>query len=252
MFLDFKNKKLEIVTHEILTPKSDHLIIMLHEGLGSVKMWRDFPETLANKLKISTLCFSRFNYGDSDFHEVPYDVDFMHKEAELLASLIKQISTKKIFLLGHSDGASIALLAGLKMKNIEGIIAIAPHIFVEKMTVDSIKNTKLFFDKQTNIERLGKFHKDPKKTFKRWSDMWLSEKFKKWNIEEEIKKIEQKTCLIQGEDDQYGSSMQIIKASELIKAESEFHFIKNCKHSPHLEKKEELIKIIKNFIYSMV
>ena len=86
----------------------------------------------------------------------------MHKEAELLA-LIKQISTKKIFLLGHSDGASIALLAGLKMKNIEGIIAIAPHIFVEKITVDSIKNTKLFFEKQTNIERLVSFIKTQKK-----------------------------------------------------------------------------------------
>ena len=119
-------------------------------------------QTLANKLKISTLCFSRFNYGDSDFHEAPYDIDFMHKEAELLASLIKQISTKKIFLLGHSDGASIALLAGLKMKNIEGIIAIAPHIFVEKITVDSIKNTKLFLINKQTLKDLVSFIKTQK------------------------------------------------------------------------------------------
>lgn len=223
-------------------------LILLHEGLGSVSLWRDFPLLLADRLGCEVIAYSRAGYGQSDPVILPRSTRYMHDEAfDVLPQLIKSLGVPRPVLLGHSDGGSIALIcSGGTDVELAGMIVMAPHIKVEKITVDSIAKAKIAWQETDLPERLGKHHADVDSAFKGWNDIWLEPEFLQWNIECFLSKIKVPVLAVQGEDDEYGSMTQIdgIKSqapqTKLLKLEK-------CRHSPHKDQTAAVLDAIEQF-----
>ena len=161
-------------------------IVMLHEGLGSVTTWRDFPAVLAARTGAEVVVYSRYGYGNSTRRREPFGVDYMHKAAlEELPGFLASMKIEKPILFGHSDGASIALIhAGAHPENVEGVIVEAPHVFTEQISVDSIAAIRIVYDASDDLKnRLGRHHADPDLSFKRWNEVWQLPAFLNWDIE---------------------------------------------------------------------
>ena len=231
------------------------LLVFLHEGLGSVAMWRDFPEKLCTAIGARGLVYSRPGYGKSTPrpHEEKWDVDFMHIQARdvlpaLLAAVGIDTTREKPWLFGHSDGGSIALIhAALFPQNIAGVIAAAPHIFVEDISVESIARTRENYLKTDMRSKLARFHDDVDSAFWGWNDVWLNPAFRAWNIEAMLPQITCSVLAIQGVNDEYGSMAQIdgiaraVPHAKLLKLE-------NCGHSPHRDQAQAMIEAVAGFI----
>ncbi|MDA9559157.1 alpha/beta hydrolase [Alphaproteobacteria bacterium] len=227
-------------------------LVMLHEGLGSVALWKDFPEKLANKLNRKIIVYSRKGMGKSSAINEPRTVNFMHVEAKhYLKNIIEHYCEQEPILFGHSDGASIALIyAGLNT-SIHSIIVEAPHLMVEELTIKEISKIKLQWETSNLREKLEKYHDDVDSAFNGWCNIWLEEEFKKWNIEEYIKKINTPLFAIQGEDDQYGSLRHINLLKKLLKKSFKKLIIKNCKHSPHQEYPNLIIERLSKYLTNL-
>lgn len=224
-------------------------LLLLHEGLGSIALWRDFPQTLANSLGEQVVAYSRYGYGQSEILAEARTADFMHREAGLpLISLRQQLGLRKPILIGHSDGASIALLhASANPGETLAVVALAPHVFVELLCIESIKQVSEIFQNGDLPQRMGRYHFDPVKTFEGWSQIWLAEEFKNWNIESDVARITCPVLAIQGHDDRFGSMQQIDRIAALL-PRTELLKLDHCGHSPHLEQSDLTLKRIKQFI----
>ena len=251
-FVNLKGSKLEIRWIGEPVKKSEPVIVFLHEGLGCVDLWRDFPASLYKTLKIPSLLYSRQGYGRSSPSKVPKSLDFMHKEAlEILPKLLDTLEIERAVLFGHSDGASISLIncGGLQDKRIKGLVLLAPHVFVEDISISSIQKAKLEFEKGKLREKLMKYHfSNVDCAFWGWAGAWLDEDFLKWNIEEYLASINIPVLLIQGEDDQYGTLAQVTAIKNGIGINCTSEIISGCAHSPHLEKPEATLNLVKEFI----
>lgn len=227
-------------------------IILLHEGLGCIDMWRDFPQELAQLTGHPILIYSRQGYGRSAPCQVPRPVDYMHIEAqEVLPELIKVAKIKDYILLGHSDGGSISLIfsGSEKRPNLKGVITMAPHIICEQMSVDAIKIAKTAFDDGKLRTALLKFHMDNVDcAFLGWNSAWLNPKFLDWNIEKFLPNITVPQLIIQGKEDQYGSYAQVDGVVRKSGGPVESCILENCGHSPYIEQKELSLKIIQKFL----
>lgn len=226
----------------------DTRLILLHEGLGCIALWRDFPQRLADALDEPVLAYSRYGYGQSDVLEGPRAVDYMQSEARKpLRDLIERLGISNPVLVGHSDGGSIALLyAGYYPDDVAGVVALAPHLFVEEFGLVSIRLAALDFERSDLRERLRRYHRDPVRTFKGWSDIWLHPAFRAWNIEAEVGNSRCPLLAIQGRQDQYGSLRQIERIGEL-RPGTELAMLENCRHSPHLEHPAQVLAALKGF-----
>ena len=227
------------------------IMVFLHEGLGSVSLWKDFPEQLCTHLGMRGLVYSRPGYGKStprstDEHWAP---DFMHRQAyEVLPMLLAQLNVQNPWLFGHSDGASIALLYAAKFPAaLKGAIVVAPHLFVEDISIQSIRQAREAYLRHGLRERLARHHDDVDSAFFGWNDIWLSEGFKDWNIEAVIPSIRCPLLALQGAQDEYGSLAQIMRIRELLPA-AEVITLANCGHSPHRDQAAELIAAVTTFI----
>ncbi len=224
-------------------------IVLLHEGLGSIEMWKNWPTELSYRTKMDLVLYSRIGMGKSSKEKEKKKVNFLEKEAlYYLPKVIDHYCNISPILLGHSDGASIALIyAGNKLP-CKGLILEAPHVFVEEITINEIKNIKKIWKINNLKEKFSKYHNDPEKTFESWCEVWLSKNFSKWNITNLLENISCPSLVIQGADDQYGTLKQI----DLIEKYSRFLvkkvIIDNCKHSPHLEKPKLVVDYIEKFI----
>lgn len=246
------NVSLEVKLINNNAKKSVSPLVMLHEGLGSVALWKDFPEKLANKLNRKIIVYSRKGMGKSSAINEPRSVKFMHVEAKhYLKYIIENYCEQEPILFGHSDGASIALIyAGLN-RPIHSIIVEAPHLMVEEVTIKEISKIKLQWKTSNLREKLAKYHDDVDGAFNGWCNIWLEEEFKKWNIEEYIKKINVPLFAIQGEDDQYGSLRHINLLKKLLKKSFKKLIIKNCKHSPHQEYPNLIIERLSKYLINL-
>jgi pimeloyl-ACP methyl ester carboxylesterase len=168
-----------------LTP-GDPMVVFLHEGLGSLAMWKDFPARLATRAKCGALVYSRYGYGRSDELREPRGVDFMHREAEIaLPDLLQKLSIDRPVLFGHSDGASIALIYAASHA-VRGVIVLAPHLFVEEYGLKSIRAIKAAYASSNLKEKLARYHDHPDSAFRGWNDIWLHPDFPAWKIEAEV------------------------------------------------------------------
>lgn len=210
-------------------------LVFLHEGLGSVALWKRFPGQVAQAAGCPALVYSRYGYGKSDKLAAPREVDYMHREAlDVLPEVLDQLGIENPVLIGHSDGASIALIhAGAGVRPVRGVVAMAPHVFVEDITVRSIAEAGEAYRNTDLPERLGRYHDHVDATFYGWNDIWLHPDFLRWNIENYLGGIRCPVLVIQGEDDQYGTMAQVHAIARQVSGPVETLMLPDCAHSPH-------------------
>jgi pimeloyl-ACP methyl ester carboxylesterase len=226
-------------------------LVFLHEGLGSVAMWRDFPARLCQATGARGLVYSRPGYGRSAPRpaDEKWAPDFMHRQArELLPALLRELGVEHPWLFGHSDGGSIALLyAAAFPQALRGAIVLAPHIVVEEVSVTSITQAREAYLQTDLRQRLGRYHEDPDSAFWGWNDIWLSPAFRQWSIEEEIAAIRCPLLAIQGLDDEYGTLEQIRGIARRV-PQARLLEIPGCGHSPHKDQPEVVIEAVREFL----
>ena len=232
-------------------PERAPTLVFLHEGLGSVTMWRSFPKKLADQTGSGALVYSRLGHGRSDPLEGSHDVSFMHEEARVvLPEVLRACEVENPILVGHSDGASIALIyAGARIGPVTGLVLEAPHVFVEDLSIASIAAMKARFAATDLSEKLARHHgANTEQMFRGWNDVWLQPEFRDWNIEEYLAHIAAPVLLIQGLDDQYGTVKQIEAIAAQVRGPVETVLLSECRHSPHLEQQAQALEAASRFI----
>ena len=231
------------------------VVVFLHEGLGSVAMWKDFPQQFCERHGLRGLVYSRYGYGNStprppDDHWQP---DFMHRQAwEVLPALLSALEIERPWLFGHSDGGSIALLHAARFaENLRGVIVLAPHILVEDISVASIRLARDAYLSGDLRERLARYHADVDSAFWGWNDIWLDPAFRDWNIEAELAGIACPVLAVQGADDEYGTLEQIYGIARRA-PQTRTLVLQQCGHSPHRDQPEALSREAGSFIRSQV
>jgi len=219
------------------------VMVFLHEGLGSVAMWKDFPARCAHATGYDALVYSRYGYGQSDPITEPRRVEYMHDEAlKTLPELLAKLDIQRPILFGHSDGASIALIHAGRHP-VAGVVVLAPHLFVEDIALDGIRSIRSAYEAGDLKSRLARYHADPDSAFWGWHDIWLHPDLRAWNIQDCVDRIQSPVLAIQGIDDEYGSMEHLdrIPRAELLKLE-------NCRHSPHRDQPEAVIAATSRFV----
>ncbi|HEY7760258.1 MAG TPA: alpha/beta hydrolase [Burkholderiales bacterium] len=224
-------------------------IVFLHEGLGSVSMWRDFPRRVAGATGCEAVVYSRQGYGRSDPATAPLPVRYMHDEALIvLPALLKRLRIERPILLGHSDGASIALIhAGSASPAPSGVIAMAPHVMVEDRSVASIAQARVAYETTDLRQRLSRHHADPDAAFWSWNRIWLDPAFREWNIESCLPRIPCPILAIQGENDEYGTMEQIERIARQAR-DVDVVKLADCGHSPHRDQPDAVLAAIEAFV----
>jgi pimeloyl-ACP methyl ester carboxylesterase len=228
-------------------------LVFLHEGLGSISHWRNFPEHVADTTGCSVTVYSRYGSGESDLLGEERPVSYMHDEAlRALPDLLQQLDIEKPILVGHSDGASIALIfAGAPAEvhdGVLGLVLLAPHVFVEDRSVASIAEAKTSFETTNLPEKLARHHRDAASTFWGWNNIWLRPDFRAWNIEEYLPRITCPILAIQGLDDQYGTIAQVQAIAQQSGGPVEILPLAECRHSPQRDQPEAVLAAIAGFV----
>lgn len=224
-------------------------LVFLHEGLGSIGQWRDFPARIASATSLPALVYARYGYGRSDVLHEPLGVDFMHREAlESLPELFATLGITNRILIGHSDGASIALIYAGAGYRVHALVAMAPHVFVEDISIAGIAAAKLAFETGDLARKLARHHRDAAKTFYGWNDVWLAPEFRGWNIERFLPAIQCPLLALQGFDDPYGTMAQVDTIARQVRGPVEVLKLEQCGHSPHKDQPESVVKAIVEFV----
>jgi pimeloyl-ACP methyl ester carboxylesterase len=249
-FLTIGDQRLE---YRMIGPRPDEAptLIMLHEGLGCVGMWGDFPDKLQKATGLGVFVYSREGYGQSSPAKLPRPLNFMHTEAQdTLPKILDVIGFQHGLLVGHSDGASIAAIYGGSHQDhrVSGIVLIAPHFIVEDVTSAAIAEMRKAYDTTELRARLARYHADVDATVHGWSDVWLKGDFRKWDLTEFLAYIRVPVLIVQGEGDQYGTVRQIEIAREECYCPVEVALLPNAKHVPQREAPEATMKAVTEFI----
>ncbi len=229
-------------------------LVFLHEGLGSVALWRDFPDKLARRLDMPALAYSRRGYGQSDPLEGPREPDFMHREAtEVLPRLLDRHGIERALLVGHSDGASIALIhAANHPERVAGMILMAPHVMVETVSHESIARITETYEQGDLKARLARHHAHVDDAFLGWSRIWLDPRFRTWSLGAECARLSVPSLLIQGEDDEYGTLAQLDAIEEVAPIPPQRLVLAKCGHAPHRDQEAAVLEAISAFAGAFV
>jgi pimeloyl-ACP methyl ester carboxylesterase len=235
--------------HVAVAASTRPTLVFLHEGLGSVAMWRDFPSRVAHATGCDALLYSRCGYGRSDPLAGDRSVRYMHDEALVaLPELLDKLGLARPILIGHSDGASIALIhAGGAGRALTGVVVLAPHVLVEDISVTSIAAAKVAYERTDLRARLQRYHADVDSAFWGWNRIWLAPAFRDWNIEEYLPGIGCPVLAIQGEDDEYGTMEQLRRIDAGVR-DAELVALADCRHSPHKDQPEATLEAIVRFV----
>jgi len=223
-------------------------IVLLHEGLGSVAHWKDFPAQLAEETGAAVFVYSRYGHGNSDPLREPRPVSYMHHEAQVvLPEILRQAHIEQPVLLGHSDGGSIAIIyAGTFPHSPTGLILEAPHVFVEDISVASIAQVKEIHQKTDLPQRLARYHANADSLFWGWNNIWLDPDFRDWNIESFLNSIRCSVLVLQGAQDEYGTVKQVEAIQAKIPSASAI-ILDDCKHAPHRDQRDTTLAAISRF-----
>jgi pimeloyl-ACP methyl ester carboxylesterase len=250
-FVEAGGHRLEYVlypAHQIARPT----LVFLHEGLGSISLWRDFPQRVAEATGCRTLVYSRYGYGRSDVLAAPRAPDYMHVEAlEVLPQVLAALDIERPLLVGHSDGGSIALIhAGAGRWTCAGVVVLAPHLFVEEMSVRGIDETVAVFETTDLPQKLARHHADARRTFYGWADIWRHADFRQWNIEEFLPGLRCPLLAIQGEDDEYATMLHIERIAERAVNTAGVDLLKlaDCRHSPQRDQADVVARALADFV----
>lgn len=256
---------LSLEVQQIPAPRSGHpTLVFLHEGLGSVALWRDWPAQLCARLGCGGLVYSREGYGRSSPHgdvRGPsrleggrhlgrWQPDYMHREAlQVLPALLQQLQIEQPVLLGHSDGGTIALLHAAHHP-VRGCIVMAPHVRVEEVSVRSIEAARTAFEQGGLRERLAPYHDDVEGAFWQWNDVWLSDAFRPYDIRSELTGIRAPLLAIQGVNDPYGTLAQIEDIARVV-PHTRLLKLPDCGHSPHRDQPEAVAQAVEDFMQGL-
>ena len=232
------------------SPDEADTIVLLHEGLGCIALWRDFPQKLAAATGRGVFAYSRRGYGASDPALLPRPLDYMTREAvDVLPHVLDAIGLQRGILIGHSDGASIAALylGHIEDHRINGLVLMAPHFFTEPQGLASIAEAKIAYETGDLRSRLAKYHADVDIAFRGWNDAWLDPGFKDWNIEDALDYIRVPVLGIQGRDDQYGTLAQLKSMQTRLYSPFEALVLDECRHAPFLDQPDKTIAVITDF-----
>lgn len=224
-------------------------LVLLHEGLGSARLWRDFPVELARRLDTRALVYSRAGYGRSSGLKAPREPRYLHEEAlDVLPRVLDRAKLDRPLLVGHSDGASIALIyAAHHPGRVAGLVLMAPHVFVEDVSLAGIRHVREQYEGGGLRERLAKHHDHVEDAFRGWSEIWLSERFASWSLADEVQRLATPTLLIQGEADAFGTLAQLDAFEAATRASITRLVLADCGHSPHRDQKDRVIDAIAAF-----
>jgi pimeloyl-ACP methyl ester carboxylesterase len=253
-FLTIEGKRLETLCHGP-APDVASTVVMLHEGLGCVALWRDFPAQLAEATGLGVFAYSRAGYGQSDPAPLPRPLDYMTREArETLPAVLEAIGLERGILLGHSDGASIAAIYAGTVEDfrVRGLVLMAPHFFTEESGLAAIATAREAYENGDLRPRLAKYHRDVDNAFRGWNGAWLDPGFKYWNIAETIDYWRIPVLAIQGDDDPYGTLAQIQEIENRIYSPVDVEILQGCKHSPHTEQPEKTLAAVADFCARLI
>lgn len=235
--------------------KEKPVLVFLHEGLGCIEIWRDFPEAVCASTDSAGLVYDRKGYGGSDAYKGPWRQDYLTIESSTyLPGFLEACNIKNAVLIGHSDGGTIALLAAaLNSEPIRGVITEAAHIFVEDITAEGIRQAVKAFETTSLKDKLARYHGENTETiFHRWADRWLSAEFYRWNIEEYLPRITCPLLVLQGVDDEYGTAAQVEGIVAQVSGPVQSRLIPHCGHVPHFQAQETVLAEITRFINALV
>jgi pimeloyl-ACP methyl ester carboxylesterase len=228
-------------------------LVFLHEGLGSVSLWREFPAHVVAATACSAIVYSRAGYGNSSAARLPRVPEYMHVEARtVLPAMLSELGIGDYVLIGHSDGASIALIhAAQRPSGLRGVVALAPHVFVEPVSIASIAKARVAYEH--NEPRglrtsLARHHRDVDAAFYGWNDVWLSSAFRQWNLVPLVGSIDRPLLLIQGSDDEYGTLAQLDAIARTARVPVTRVVLAQCGHSPQRDQPEATLSAIARFL----
>ncbi|HEY0438824.1 MAG TPA: alpha/beta hydrolase [Xanthobacteraceae bacterium] len=237
-------------------PERAPTLVLLHEGLGCVGMWKDFPQQLARRTGFGVLAYSRAGYGQSDPVPLPRPVGYMHDEAfGDLPALLDQAGVRKAILVGHSDGASIATIyaGGRQDFRVRGLALMAPHFFVEDVSIQSIRAAKEAFERGDLRARLARYHGDNVDTaFRSWSEPWLHPDFRAWRIDDALAHVRVPMLIVQGADDRYGTPAQLALAEADTYCPVEALLLADCGHSPQIDRPDATLEAVAAFAHRVL
>lgn len=250
--LTIDGRRLEIAWHGP-PPDAAPTIVLLHEGLGSVSMWKDFPQKLAAETGCGVLVYSRFGYGKSAPVTPPRPLTYMHEEGKtVLPALLDALSVREAILFGHSDGGSIAIVhAATGSPRIRALVLEAAHVFCEDVSVASIEKARDAYQHGDLRTRLSKYHDDVDGAFWGWNRAWLDPKFRDWNLEEFLPGITAPTLVIQGDADPYGTLAQVDAIARGVRGPVEKWIVPGAGHAPHKEREAETLARVGAFLRAL-
>jgi pimeloyl-ACP methyl ester carboxylesterase len=228
-------------------------LVFLHEGLGSIDLWRGFPGDVAERAGTPPVhVYSRHGYGRSAPAHLPRPVAYMHHEADVvLPGLLAALGVQRPVLIGHSDGASIALLYAGAGHDVAGIVCLAAHAFVEPESLAGVAAARVTFESTDMAEKMTRYHDDPTATFRGWNDVWGSPDFRSWNIEDRLPGIRCPMLVVQGTADEYGTVAQVEAIASGVTVPVDRLVLDGVGHSPHLEQRQEVAEAIAVFVRSL-
>jgi pimeloyl-ACP methyl ester carboxylesterase len=252
--LEIDGRHIEAVWHGP-APERAPTLVLLHEGLGCVGMWRDFPRALAARTGYGVFVYSRPGYGKSDPVPLPRSLGYMHDEAlKVLPAVLDQAGIRKCILVGHSDGASIATIyaGGRQDFRVRGLVLLAPHFFVEDISIKSIAEAKEAYETGDLRERLRRYHDHVDVAFWGWNRAWLDPGFRAWRIDDYLAHVRVPILIVQGRDDQYGTPAQIELAERDAYCPVEALLLEKCRHSPQLDQPEATLGAVAEFAHHLL
>ncbi len=248
------NQRIEVEWH-CLGDSSKPTLVFLHEGLGCISLWKEFPSTLSQMTQCNAFVFSRPGYGKSDPCILPRKINFMHTQAiNFLPAVLKAAGIRDHIIIGHSDGGSIGIVyAGSPhAPHLKGLITMAAHVFCEAITLDSIREAKNQYQHHELKNKLEKYHGPNTETaFWGWNKAWLHPRFIHWNIQKYLTRIKVPMLAVQGRQDQYGTPAQLAAIASSVK-DCETHLIENCRHAPHQDQKKTVLALMAGFIQKVL
>jgi pimeloyl-ACP methyl ester carboxylesterase len=227
------------------------MLMLLHEGLGCVGLWKDFPDRLAKATGLGVFLWSRAGFGRSDPIALPRPLDYLERETELIPEVLAAAGIGPAVLVGHSDGGTIALVhaASGRAESLEGIVTMAAHVFVEDVTIAGIRETKRAWEEGGLRDRLARWHgANVDAAFHGWCDVWLDPAFRGWNIERHLSAVRVPVLAIQGAEDQYGTPAQVEAIASQVSGPAEALLLPGAGHAPHLDQPDVVIEAISRFV----
>src|ERR1700674_5392578 len=236
-------------------PEEAPTLVLLHEGLGSLSMWKEFPQNLADRTGYGVLVYSRPGYGQSDPVDLPRPLTYMHDEArEILPAVLDQAGVRKAILIGHSDGASIATIyaGGRQDFRVRGLVLIAPHVFVEDVGIRSVAAAKVAYETGELRARLAGYHRNVDVAFYGWNDAWLDPAFRAWRIDDCVAHVRVPILVVQGEADEYGTLAQVRRIEDEAYCPVDVVMLAGCGHSPQADAPDATLDAIAEFAHRLL